>query len=82
MICKTLSESKDKGSNINEKGVGGTASARGRGSSQYSSDHSIFKKETLIWTYQQVVLPLQEDKTFTTYAELYRPFEERYDLGS
>ena len=44
-------------------GVGGTAGARMRGNSQYSSDHSIFKKEMLIWAYQEVMRLLKEDKT-------------------
>ena len=41
-------ERKDKGGNLYHMGVGSTASARECGSSQYSSDHTIFKKE-MIW---------------------------------
>ena len=77
-----VNECKDKGGNLYQMGVGGTASARGCGSSRYSSDHSIFKKEMLIWAHQQVMRLLKEDKTLTSYAELHRRFEERYDLGS
>ena len=76
-----VNECKDKGGNLYQMGVGGTASARGCGSSRYSSDHSIFKKEMLIWAHQQVMRLLKEDKTLTSYAELHRRFEEPYDLA-
>ena len=77
-----VNECKDKGGNLYQMGVGGTASARGCGSSQYSSDHSIFKKEMLILAHLQVKRLLKKDKTLTSYAELHRRFEKRCDLGS
>ena len=77
-----VNECMDKGDNLYEMGVGGTASARGCGSSQYFSDHSLFKKEMLIWAHQQVIRLLKEHKTLISYAELHRRFEERYDLDS
>ena len=72
-----VNECKDKGGDLYQMGVGVTASARGCRSSQYSSDHSIFMREMLIWAHQQVMRLLKEDKALTSYSELYRRFEER-----
>ena len=55
-----VNEFKDKGGYLYQMGVGGITSARGCKNSQYSSDHSIFKKEMLIWAHQRDVVVVRD----------------------
>ena len=48
-------------------------------SGQYSYDHSIFTKDTLIWAHQEVMRRMKEAKKYSSYAELHWLFEERYN---
>ena len=81
-IFDIVKQCSELGGNIYELSVGGSASTGGCGGGQYSYDHSIFTKDMLIWAHQEVMRRMKEDKKYSSYAELHRLFEERYNLNT
>lgn len=54
---------------------------RGTASEHYSFEHLIIKKEMLMFCHEYCLKKLSEEGAMSSYAELHRVFEDKFDLG-
>ena len=71
-VFSIVKEYRKSSGDVYQMGISAAASSRGCGSANYAYDHSVYKKEVLTWTHQEVVRLLLEERKYASYAELHR----------